>query len=70
MLEKFILKNKQTQLTKKYKSIKEISKDLNIDYFQVRAVYVESKKPKKFLHPITKHLCDKYEIIDNPELFN
>ncbi len=70
MLFKFLFTNKETQEIKKYKSIRDISKDLNIDYFQARAIYLESKTPKKFLHPITKHLCDKYSIIDNPEIYN
>lgn len=70
MLLKFIFTNKQTGETKEYKTVRDISKDLNIDYFQVRSVYLESKSPKKFLHPITKQLVDKYAISDNPKLFN
>jgi hypothetical protein len=69
MLNKFILINKQTRESKPYKSLKQISIDLNIDYFQVRSIYLESKAPKKFLHSITRHLCDKYAIFDNPELY-
>jgi hypothetical protein len=70
MLYKFILTNKQSQETQEFKTLKEISQNLNIDYFQVRGIYLESKKPKKFLHPITKMLVDKYEIKDNPNVFN
>lgn len=70
MLLKFIFTNKQTGETKEYKALKEISKDLNIDYYQIRSIYLESRKPKKFLHPITKMLIDKYSIIDNPNLFH
>ena len=62
MLYKFLLLNKSTGETKHYKTLREISIELNIDYFQVRSIYLESKKPKKFLHPITKHLVDKYTI--------
>ena len=69
MLYKFIFTNKQTGETKEYKTLKEISKELNIDYFQVRSIYLQSKKPKKFLHPITQILIDKYSIIDNPHLW-
>ncbi len=70
MLYKFVLTIKSTQETKEYKSLKDISKDLNIDYFQIRSIYLESKSPKKFLHPITKQLVTRYEIKDNPNLFN
>lgn len=69
MLYKFILKNKINNETKEYKTLREMSKELNIDYFQVRSIYLESKKPKKFLHPITKQLVEKYTISDNPNLF-
>ena len=67
---KFILTIKENNETLPYKSLRQIAKDLNIDYFQVRSIYLESKEPKKFLHPITKHLVDKYAICDNPDLFN
>lgn len=70
MLYKFLLTNKTSGETKPYKTFKEISQELNIDYFQVRSIYLESKKPKKFLHPITKQLVDKYSIIDNPNMFS
>ena len=70
MLVKFILENQETGSTEEYKTLREISKKLNIDYFQVRSIYLESSKPKKFLHPITKQLCNKYKIYDNPNLFN
>jgi hypothetical protein len=70
MLYKFLLINKTTGETKEYKTIREISKELNLDYFQVRSIYLESVKPKKFLHPITKHLVDKYAILENPEIYN
>ncbi len=69
MLYKFVLINKETQETQEFKTLREISQYLNIEYFQIRSIYVESKKPKKFLHPITKQLIDKYKIIDNPNLF-
>jgi len=70
MLYKFIFINKETQETSEFKTLREISNKLNIDYFQVRSIYLESKKPKKFLHPITKLLVEKYEIKDNPNVFH
>jgi len=69
MLSKFILTNKETNETKHFKSLRQISQELCIDYFHVRSIYLESFKPKKFLHPITKQLCNKYTIINNPNLF-
>ncbi len=70
MLNKFILVNKDTNDSKVFKTIKEISNELNIDYFQARSIYLESKRPKKFLHNITQQLCDRYAIYDNPDMFN
>ncbi len=70
MLYKFQLINKSTQEIKDYKSLRDISRELNIDYFQARSIYLESKKPKKYLHPITQHLVNKYQIIDNPDIYN
>ena len=69
MLYKFILEDKQTGETKEYKTMKEIAKDLNIDYFHARSVYIESKAPKKYLHPRVKALKEKYSIIDNPNIY-
>ena len=70
MLLKFVFINKETGENKEYTTLREIAKDLNIDYYQVRSIYLESRKPKKFLHPITKMLIDKYSIIDNPNVFH
>ena len=47
MLFKFVLQNKETGETKEYKTMREIARDLNIDYLHARRVYVESKTPKK-----------------------
>ena len=70
MLLKFVFINKETGENKEYTTLREISKDLNIDYYHVRSIYLESRKPKKFLHPITKMLIDKYTIMDNPNVFH
>jgi hypothetical protein len=70
MLSKFILENQETEIKEEYKSLRAIAKALSLDYFQVRSIYLESFKPKKFLHPITKQLCKKYKVYDNPEIFN
>jgi hypothetical protein len=49
--------------------MREIAKDLNIDYFHARSVYLESKAPKKYLHPQVKNLTQKYSIYDNPNIY-
>ena len=70
MLNKFIVEDLNTNSRKEYKNIREISKELNLDYFHVRSIYLESVKPKKFLHPITKKLMEMYRIYDNPNVFD
>ena len=70
MLFKFVLENKETKEKKEYKTMREIAKDLNIDYFHARSVYLESKSPKKYLHPQVKNLVEKYSICDNPNLYS
>lgn len=69
MLFKFVLENKETGETKEYKTMREIAKDLNIDYFHARSIYLESKTPKKYLHTRVKTLKEKYTIIDNPNIY-
>jgi len=70
MLYKFELENLETNEKIKYKTIRKISDDLNIDYFQIRELFQHcSIKPKKYLHPHTKKLSEKYKIITNPDLF-
>ena len=68
MKNKFILKNLSEDIETEYKTLRQIAKDLNIDYHNARAIYLESIKPKKFLHGMSKKLCEKYEIYDNPNL--
>ena len=68
MLVKFELENLESNEKKKYKSLREVSADLNIEYHQARALYLQSVKPKKFLHGISKKLNEKYKLYDNPDL--
>ena len=68
MRNKFILETLENNDTKEYKSLREISKDLNIDYFQIRELKQNSLRPKKFMHNQHKILSEKYRIIDNPNL--
>ena len=65
---KFILQNLENNETKEYKSLREISNDLNIDYFQIRELKQHCIKPKKFFHHQHKLLATKYKIIPNPNL--
>jgi hypothetical protein len=60
-----ILKSKQM------KTIREISKFLNIEYHQARLLYLLSKKDtKKGIHPLLKSLSQKYSITDNMNNFD
>ena len=69
MLYKFQLENLDNKNTVKYKTLKEIAKELNLEYFQTRCIFAHSMKLKKYLHPHLKSLCSKYKIITNPDLF-
>ena len=62
MKDKFILENLETKEIKNYKSLRDISKDLNTDYFQIRELKESSSKPKKFYHQQHKILSSKYKI--------
>ena len=63
--EGIIIKSKQM------KTIREISKLLNIEYHQARLLYLLSKKDsKKGIHQLLKELSKKYSITDNVNKFN
>lgn len=68
---KLTFENLSTQEKKNYKTLREIAKDLGIEYHQARSIYLQStdKKPK-FLHPYLQILVSKYKIYNNPELYN
>ena len=68
MNNKFILQNLENNETKEYKSLRDISKELNIDYFQISELKENSIIPKKFMHNPHKILATKYKIITNPNL--
>ena len=54
----------------KYNSLMAVAKDLNIDYFHVRRVYLQStKKEIKKVQPYIKQLCEMMQILDNDEYF-
>ena len=56
---------------KQMKTIREISKLLNIEYHQARLLYLLSKKDsKKGIHPLLKELSKKYSITDNMHKFD
>jgi hypothetical protein len=57
--------------SKQMKTIREISKLLNIEYHQARLLYLLSKKEsKKGIHPLLKELSKKYSITDNMNKFD
>jgi hypothetical protein len=57
--------------SKEMKTIREISKLLNIEYHQARLLYLLSKKDsKKGIHPLLKELSKKYSITDNMHKFD
>jgi len=65
MKNKFILENLENGEIKEYKTLRDISKDLKIDYFQIRELKEHCIRPKKFLHNQQKKLASKYNITYN-----
>ncbi len=58
--------NGNVEKSKPMKTLREISKLLNIEYHQARLLYLKSKKvPKGSLHPLLKELSKRYSIVDN-----
>ena len=68
MKNKFILENLESNEIKEYKSLRDISNDLNIDYFQIRELKEHCIKPKKFFHSQHKLLASKYKIMLNTNI--
>ena len=73
MKNKFILEFLESDdngmpLCKEYKTLKDIAKDLNLEYYQIIELRNNSLRQKKFLHNQHKHLALKYRIIDNPKI--
>ena len=68
MKNKFILENLENNEIKEYKSLRDISNDLNIDYFQIRELKEHCIKPKKFFHNQHRILSAKYKIFPNPNI--
>jgi hypothetical protein len=57
--------------SKEMKSIKEISKLLNVEYHQARLLYFKHKKGNKgSIHPFLKELSKKYSITDMPTVLS
>ena len=50
MKNKFILENLENNEIKEYKTLRDISKELKIDYFQIRELKEHCIRPKKFFH--------------------
>ena len=62
MKNKFILENLENNEIKEFKSLRDISNELNIDYFQIRELKEHCIKPKKFFHNQHRILASKYRI--------
>lgn len=62
------LENGQVIAEKPVKNLRQLTTEMNIDYHQVRSLYLLEKKPsKKTLHPLMSYLHQNYKIIDNPK---
>ncbi len=68
MKNKFILENLENNEIKEYKTLRDISKELKIDYFQIRELKEHSIRPKKFFQNQHKNLASKYKITYNETL--
>jgi hypothetical protein len=68
MKNKFILENLQSNEIKEYKSLRDISNELKIDYFEIRELKEHCIRTKKFFHNRHKHLASKYKITYNQTL--
>ena len=67
MNNKFILENILTGEKSNFKTMRNISDFLCIDYHKARGLYIYNTKGKKHLHNITKSLSEKYKITDDPD---
>ena len=70
MKDKFIIQQFNESGTtdeKPMQSFRNIAQLLNIDYHQVRQLYLHNKKNTK-AHPFIKELAKQFKIIDNPDL--
>ena len=68
---KFILQNldKDGKVVKETecKTLRVVGSTLNLEYHQVRLLYLHNRKPSK-LHPFLKEVSECVRIIDNPKL--
>jgi len=62
--EKYILINNFTNEETKYKTLKDIARDLNIEYFIIQSLHNHSKRNRKYLHDFNKELSEKYKIVN------
>lgn len=63
----FLNEDGSIKQTKNYKTLRQLEPILNIEYHQVRSLYLHSTKNTK-LHPFLKSISQKVKIIDNPDL--
>jgi hypothetical protein len=68
MQTKFIVKNLETNEKEYFKTIGEIAEKYNMEYHQIREIYMNPTK--KRTNPVIKRFLSKYKIIFNPDLLN
>ena len=71
MRQKFevqIINSDGSVTTVKYKTLREICSNHNVEYHHARSLYLESKpdSKKKFLHSYLKEISKRIKIYDNP----
>ena len=65
-----IYDNDQLMTEVPFKSLKAMERQSNIPYHQLRAIYLQSKKRSKFLHPHIQALYEKYRVLLCPTDYN
>ena len=63
---KCILETFESGEKKHFKTMRDISNYLGVDYHKARGLYIFNTKGKKHIHSITKSLSEKYKIFETP----
>lgn len=61
-----IIKDENSTKTE-FKTLRQISEKLGLEYHQIRCLYIQSKKPAK-LHPFLLDVSKNIKIYDNPSI--
>lgn len=68
MIQKYLLTDLGTGEQKYYKSLQQIAEEYQVEYHQIRGVFMNSLEPKRYLHHAVKYLCTIVRIEPNPKL--